>query len=522
MRKSQILGAVEVLLFIIVPVGIWGQSTTTTSLATMLLGGADLPTTLTVSDANPKSSNSLSREIASLETSKKSSPTDGKTSDDDRLLSALGSEAYFIPVNITTPANTPLEDVIRILAERAQLNFVVAEGVLKGNVTLRMRDVPLGTVLNSLLSSHDLVLIKDGPNVLRIVPRGLVQGGNAFETKTRSKVLNWIPAGNLKDTVSQLSKTANVQVDSASNTIFVTDAPASIDLIMDIIDQLDIPPRQVQVDSFVVEVLNEDSLKKHANVRIQQKNEWLAGVASPDYIPPQRFFDAVAGVGTLNGGGIVNIFGSEYDIRGTLQWAEDQRIAKILANPNIVTLDNQKATIDIITKVPYVEAQQGVGGSGTTANAVKFEDTGIKLDVTPQITNNGYVRLNIMPEQKVKTGDFQNNGSPVPIIATRKAATTVIVKDEDTVVIGGLSQLQNDKTNKGVPWLRKAPVFGQLFDDSSKYMSKNKLAVFVTPRIVKTTGIPKTNSSDPQEIKNCWDLPDYFYDDSLLNRAENN
>ena len=462
---------------------------------------------------------SLSQFQAKVTDIASSSATTQKKEPDDsnRLFEILGAELYNIPVNITTPPGTPLDDVLRILAERAQLNFIAGEGVVKGNVGhLRLRDVPLGVALNSLLTANGLYLLKDGANVLRIVPRDTVLGGATYELKTQSVRLNWIPADSLKDIVGQISKTAVVQVHSGSNTIFVSDAPANIDNLVAVIRQLDAPQKQVQVNSYVVEVINENSIDKGANLTISSYER-------DGYVSPDRFFQVLQGAGTYSGGGVVSIFGSEFDIRAALRWAEEQRVANLLTEPSIVALDNEEATIDIVKKIPYFEAQQGVGGSGTVANTVQFEESGIKLTVTPQITNDGHVRLKLAPEQKVKAGEVYTPGSTdsiVPIIDTRKAATTVIVRDRETVVIGGLSQLQDDKTDNGVPWLRKAPLFGRFFAAGSKGLSKNNLVIFVRPQIIHSTGIPPTQSKAPQAIEENSDLPDYFSDDSLFNRLQ--
>ncbi len=462
-----------------------------------------------------KRDESVVSEIPSLDTK---TPTASSQNDEaNRLLQVLGADVYNVPVNITTPPGTALDDVLRILAERAQLNFIAAEGVVKGKVGhLRLRNVPLGVALNSLLSANNLYLIKDGANVLRIVPKDTVLGGAIYETKTRSIRLNWVPATSIKETIGTISKTAIIQVHPGTNTVFVTDVPANIDTLIDVIRQLDLPPKQVAIDSYIVEVLDSNALTKGAELKISSYDP-------NNYTSPARYFEVLKGVGTFSGGGVVNILGSDFDIRTALTWAEEARIAKILTNPSVVTLDNEKATIDIIKKIPYFEAQQGVGGSGTVSNSVEFEEAGIKLDVTPHITNNGFIRLNIAPEQKIKAGEVYSPGSTdstVPIVDTRKASTNVIVKDGETVTIGGLSQLQSDRSDNGVPWLRKTPLFGRFFASGNKNFEKNNLVIFVKPQIVKSTGIPQTTSPAPRAIEDNWDLPDYFQDDSFLNRTQ--
>ncbi|MCX7625696.1 MAG: hypothetical protein N2Z21_05740 [Candidatus Sumerlaeaceae bacterium] len=472
------------------------------------------------------------------------------------LRGVLGDEIFDQLVTITTGADEDLAQVIRLLAERANLNFIYAEGVIKGRVTLNLRDVPLGVALQSLLAAHDLAIVREGANVFRIVRRKDIQQ-TVVETKTIYIKVNWVPAQTIADTLKDIMgagagiKVGEVKAHKESNTLIITDTPTNVQLMRDLVAQLDVPQKQVMIEARMVELLInngrqlgsktvleradssgnsqvEGQLGKNAEhketiTRVEIDENGKPTIVTEEVTVPAKPVDTLVsnllvggGAPSLSFGTVISILGKDFDVAATLDALEARRIANILANPRVITLDNETAQINIKRDNPYIEAQQGVGQQAVAAS-VKFKESGVELMVTPNITDNGYIRMKLMPRQEIFAGEFKNptTGSNIPIIDKREALTNVIVKDEDTVVIGGLREIDSSDARSQVPWLGQVPIIGWFYKGQSKGFLKNDLMLFVTPHIIKTPVLTASENYNYTRLDAHWDLPDYFFDDSV-------
>jgi type IV pilus assembly protein PilQ len=419
------------------------------------------------------------------------------------------------------------------LAERANLNFIYGEGIIRGKVTLNLRDVPLGVALQGLLSSQDLAIVREGENVMRIAPRKEVRPG-AVDTRTVYIKLNWVKADELIATLAGVVGTeggGSLKSHAESNTIIITDSAPNVALLRDLVAQLDVPEKQVLIEARMAELLITKRRQLGSNIAVERRdssnNSFTPGLTG------SNLGEAVDGlVSTLGGapgasslsfGGVVSILGNKYDIAAVLDGLENNSMVNTLANPKVITLNNQEASIDINREVPYIEAQQGVT-QGAIAGTVKFKDVGIKLTVLPTITNNGYVRMNLKPEQRILAGFFAAPGSTasgqgaIPIVNRRIAETNVIVKDEDTVVLGGLRSIDSNNLKNQMPWIGQAPILGWFFKNDFKDFQKNDLMLFVTPHIVKAPIMAPAETYKFSRIDAHWDLPDFFFDDTIDQR----
>lgn len=456
------------------------------------------------------------------------------------MRSILGEEVFDRRVNISTPPDTEVSEVIRLLADRANLNFVYSEGVIQGRVTLNLKDVPLGVALQSLLSSQDLAIVREGANVMRIAPRKDVRPGTV-DTRTIYVKLNWVTAEELATTLKAAlgggGANSVVQAHKESNTLIITDSAPNVALLRDLVSQLDVPEKQVMIEARMVELFIDQERGVGGALTVtnvdSSKNS-LIGLGNTPVDGLLNSFLTNSG-GRLGFGTVASIFGSDVNVAAALDGLEQRRVVHTLANPRIITLNNTEATIDITRNIPYLEAQQGAA-QGVTAASVKFEEAGIKLRVTPNITNNGYVRMILEPEQRIKSGDFivaseitqtddgkgsvivGSGGNAVPIIDKRSAKTNVIVRDEETVVLGGLREVNGEDTKQEYPWLGKTPVLGWFFKNNVKKHRKTDLMLFVTPHIVKAPTLTAAENYKYSRIDAHWDLPDYFFDDSVDQR----
>lgn len=470
----------------------------------------------------------------------------------NELLAVLGPEVFGRRVNITTPPDTDVAEVIRLLAERANLNFIYGEGVIRGRVTLNLRDVPLGVALQSLLATHGLQMIREGENVMRIVPMRELQPGQV-EMRTISIKLNWVPARSIIPTLQGMraGSTGTVRAHAETNTIIITDTPTNLAIIRDLVAQLDVPEKQVMIEARMAEMLIDNGRSLGSRTVLERVDPsgnspgigQLDGNAAHTEKVEKVVIDPTTGkptietvtidkaaksvdnfvgnllvgnaaAGVINFGGVVSILGHQFDVGATLDALETRNAAHVLANPRVVTLNNTEAVIDIKRDIPYLEAQQGVS-QGVVSATVKFKEAGVRLTCLPVITNNGFIRMRLEPEQLIRVGTFDGGTGPVPIIDRRTAITNVIVKDEDTVVLGGLRELDSSDAKTQFPWIAQAPVIGWFFKKDTKLMLKNDLMLFVTPHIVKAPIMSAAENYMVTRIDANWDLPDFFFDDTI-------
>ncbi len=440
------------------------------------------------------------------------------------LLNVLGSEVYNRRVNISTPPDTDVEEVVRILAERADLNFVYGEGVIQGRITLNLRDVPLGVALQSLLSTQELAIVREGDNVMRIARREDVKPGTQVDMQTVYIKLNWVQAATLAPTLTGvLSTGAKVQPHAESNTLIITDTAPNVAILRDLVSQLDVPEKQVMIEARMVELLLVAGRQLGSALNISSVDSSLnSPIIGPNGLPADGLISGLIGDAlnpSLGFGGTASILGSDVNIGLALDGLEQRQVVHTLANPRVITLNNQEANIEITRDIPYVEDGQGPT-QGSTIQNVEFKQSSVRLNVLPVITNNGYVRMRLEPMQEIFSGYDQITGR-VPVIDTRSAITNVIVKDEDTVVLGGLRQISAGDTRREFPWLAKSPVLGWFFKNDNKSHEKNDLMLFVTPHIVKAPQLTPAENYKYTRIDAHWDLPDYFFDDSVDQRESN-
>jgi len=455
-------------------------------------------------------------------------PQDDIQQDNAELRTVLGNEIYDKRVDVSTPPNTDVEDVIRGLAERADLNFVYGEGVINGKITLNLKNVPLGVALQSLLSTQDLAIVREGENVMRIAPRKQLKPGVTADMRTVYIKLNWVPADTLSKTLSSAvtGSGGTIQPHAESNTLIITDTPSNVAVLRDLIAQLDVPEKQVMIEARMVELLLSAGRNLGSDLTITKHDgsgnsplikTGTGGTATNGDV--EGIISGLVGSATnpkLGFGSAFSILGNRYNIGLVLDGLENRQIVHTLANPRVITLNNQQANIQITRDIPYIESGQGPT-QGSTVENVEFKQSSVQLNVLPVITNNGYIRMKLEPKQEIFSG-FDAISGRIPIIDTRSAITNVIVKDEDTVVLGGLRQISAQDTKREFPWLGKAPVLGWMFKSDNKAHEKNDLMLFVTPHIVKAPTLTPAENYKYTRIDAHWDLPDYFFDDSVDQR----
>lgn len=412
--------------------------------------------------------------------------------------------------------NTDIRDVIRLLAAKSRVNIVFGPDV-NGTLTLHLTRVPFSEAFRTALSMMKLTTDQVGDNILRVItPAELARQRTSSSAITRVFVLNYAKAGEVKSTVDSVRQAEGRSGSSASdvktNSLVVTDSLEGLQSTENLIAQLDQRPRQVLIEAKLVELSANNTLNYGVQWdSLASQNGYFAGQQGSTYMgttatPALSNSNSLtplnnnANLATLPGAGgrgtgvnlaADRVFGAftlgrvtnSYIVNATLTAAASLGKAKILSDPKVATLNNQAANINVTTQIPYVTSN--VASTGVQTQTVSYVTTGIQLTVTPSINADGRITLDINPsvsQPSVTAAGSTQTGAPA--VDSRNAKTTVLVRDGETIVIGGLISDSMQDTISKVPLLGDIPILGWLFKKRTKSRVRNELLIFVTTRIL--------------------------------------
>ena len=397
-------------------------------------------------------------------------------------------------------------------------------------MTLRLKDVPWDQALDIILQSKGLGVRKSG-NVLWIAPKDELAAKEKLELESRKQItdlepvrmqsfqLNYTKAedvakglagqgsGNQQGGVPTriLSPRGSVISEPRTNQLFITDIPSKLEEIQALISKIDIPVRQVMIEARIVEADDKfgralgaklGALDLNANPGFDMgrgraslptgnylgvgEQTGQAVVTAGSYIPNTQFINLPANTSALGGATAASFALSLFSASANrflnleLSALEADGKGKIISSPRVITADQIKALIEQGEELPY----QVATSSGATS--IQFRKANLKLEVTPQITPEGNVILDV----DVNKDSVGRNTAAGFAIDTKHVKTQVLVENGGTVVIGGIfTQNERDEVNK-VPWLGDVPVLGYLFKNTVRTANKTELLVFLTPRII--------------------------------------
>jgi type IV pilus assembly protein PilQ len=394
--------------------------------------------------------------------------------------------------------------VLRLLARQAKINLVVSEAVI-GTVTMRLEDVTALQAIGIIVKAKGLFMEKIDTVYYIKTPAERT----AEPTESDSYQFSYSRAKDLAPLVaSQLVSKDAPQVDERTNTIFFRETRGHIDEIRKMLVQVDKPTKQVMIEARLVEVT--------ANPKQSYGINWAGVLGSSTNAQAVSYggFNAnsqptagqniptngLALGNTQNNnffgslGRLANVTNSQFAILSvpqmqlTLRALNEDNDAEFLANPRVVTADNQQAKIEITRNQPVPQ----LNFNEQTATAVfgGFQDKlfGNKLLVRPSVNKDNFITLSVKPEISNKVGDqsFSFAGATVtsPIIDTRSLDSNVLIKSGDTLAIGGLLQDEVNKGRSKVPIMGDIPIIGYLFQEHLNARTKRNLLVFVTPTII--------------------------------------
>lgn len=379
-----------------------------------------------------------------------------------------------------------IRDVMRMFSQISGLNIIISDDV-KAKITLSVVDVNWEDALNMILRANNLASIKDG-SFLRIMTFDkLKREEDGIPLVNETVCLNFAKADEMVTILDPLrSSRGKVSAHLQTNTLVITDIPDNFKKMLIVIGKLDKRTPQVMIEAMMLDVKLTDSEQMGINWSIT------------DAPTPVRSMTQVLGASRTEG---VIRYGKmllpNTDFYAAIDfWAQNKK-AEILANPKVLTLDGLPAHIELNDEIPYLSstvsyAEEGGAVISTTAS---FKEAGIKMDVTPHISSGGYISLAIKTEQSFQSSTITTSDGSQPVIDSRKADTNLLVKDGETIVIGGLRKKNTTMTIDKIPILGDIPFLGKFFRRNVEEIVNSELLIFVTPHIVNESQL------SPQEEK---------------------
>lgn len=430
--------------------------------------------------------------------------------------SILEKEGKLISINFQ---DIPVRNVLQLIADYNQFNLVVSDSV-EGNLTLRLDGVPWQQVLDIILQVKGLDKRVDG-NVILVAPTDELDLREKQQLEKQqleqtmgelsSEIIkvNFAKASDIAEmingegNISMLSERGSMTIDERTNSLLIRELPENIEVIREIIESLDIPVKQVQIEARIVTINegNMDELGIRWGFTSINGNNTVGGSIENN----------LATIGLYNGGGegedggdgdgvgiddFLNVnlaatspnatsiafqvakLGSDTLLDLELSALQQESKAEIISSPRLITTNKKPAYIEQGTEIPYLES------SSSGATTVTFKKAVLSLKVTPQITPDNRLVLDLSvtqdrPGQVVKTG----TGEAVAI-DTQRIGTQVLVNNGETVVLGGIFQHSITNAVDKVPLLGDLPLLGALFRRSYENVGKSELLIFVTPKVV--------------------------------------
>ncbi|RLA20612.1 MAG: type IV pilus secretin PilQ [Gammaproteobacteria bacterium] len=381
-----------------------------------------------------------------------------------------------------------VRSVLQLLADFTDLNLVASDSV-SGNVTLRLNNVPWDQALAIILKTNGLSQRKTG-NVILVAPTEEIAAQEKLELEAQQQVkelaplraefiqVNYAKAADLADLLKSeenrlLSPRGNVTIDKRTNILLIKDTAATLEEIRAIVKKLDKPVKQVMIVSRIVIAGNKFSrdlgVKMNGQFNLDKTVPAPGGAGNPNFGIDLPLANPAGSLGLIIGNSAKHLLDLE------LTAMQTEGLGEIVSSPRVITSDQTEATIMQGVEIPYQEA------TSSGATNVEFKEAVLKLQVTPHITPDDHIMLDLTVN-KDSVGEIFNF---VPSIDTREVKTTVLVDNGETVVLGGVYESEKSDNVQKVPFFGDIPVIGFLFKQTLKVDDHTELLIFVTPKILK-------------------------------------
>jgi len=389
-----------------------------------------------------------------------------------------------------------IKDVFRTISELTGLNIVIDPEV-RGQATVKLDNVPWDQALELILKQNNLGYIIEN-NVMRIATTGKLQSEEqqraaldlarqgSLPTRTVIKRLSYATAGTAAGTLKKvMSPRGDVIVDDRTNTLIIREIQDYMPTVLQLLENLDRPTDQVIIESRIVETtktfghtlgvnwgFNGIADAAHGNTTnlVFPNNGSIGGTV---FTRPNGSAQPSSTGLALRLGNVLDTF--SLDI--ALNAAENQGLVKIVSSPRVAAMTNQRASIQTGLQIP-------VQTTVNNTTSVIYVDATLQLQVTPQITAEGTILMDVNIQKREPAPGVQIQGGGNVPLSIRQAQTKIIVKDGGTAVIGGIFQMNDNDSYNYVPGLGKIPIIGNLFRTKQKLENHDELLIFITPRII--------------------------------------
>jgi type IV pilus assembly protein PilQ len=421
---------------------------------------------------------------------------------------SIFSQEEVIPVIKFKDAD--IKVVLQTIAEKAykdgkKVNIVISPKV-EGLVTVSLENVEWQEALKVILKAYGYGYEWIGDNIILVATleelaerrKKEVSAKEVEPLETKVFTLNFAKVGNLKEPITKLlTERGRLTIDESTNSLIITDTQSNLEKIKKSLKELDTITPQVLIEAKVIET----DLDVTRNLGIKWTIKGTAAGSKRVHLWPftrksksKYMPDNFPNVDTVySGSNLANVF-----TFGTLDASQlsvimealfEDKNTKIISAPKITTLDNHTATIDVVTQDPVPNYTYNSETGEWEISGFEWKEYGVMLKVTPQINKEGYITLEISPEISDKLSDktfsaASGSQATIPVIYNQRTSTKVMVKDGETLVIGGLIREKNINDVFKVPILGDLPIIGRFFKYKSKTKEKKDLLIFITPHIV--------------------------------------
>ncbi len=397
--------------------------------------------------------------------------------------------------------NVPVRNLLQHLADLTQQNMII-NGTVNGNITLHLNNISWAQALSVILQTQGLAKQQLG-NVILIAPIAEIAAREVAEYQAQQQLNDLTPLQSTLITIqfgkamqiatllknqnhSLLSSRGNVSADERTNTIWIQDTPDKIVQIKSLIQQLDIPVKQILIEARIANI--DTKYEQELGIRFGMTQSYdkvtspLNNIKSPqthNLLSKLNIDLPATNVGNPGGSGSLGLaiatLGDSTLLDLELSALESEGGGEIISNPKIMTNNDQAAIILSGEEIPYQESSPNGGTSVTFKKAV------LRLSVTPQINPNNQISLKLQVNQdKPSTVLVQG----VPAIETREIQTNVLINNGATIVLGGIYEETQRNQIERIPYLSSIPLIGNIFKHSVTHKDRKELLIFVTPKIV--------------------------------------
>jgi type IV pilus assembly protein PilQ len=402
--------------------------------------------------------------------------------------------------------NINIRAVLQLLADFTGINMVVSDKV-QGEITLRLNDIPWDQALDIILTTQGLDKRRTG-NVMLIDTKASMDKMEEDDLKSQQIIqklepirsdllqINYAKAADIAILIkdkqnSLLSERGKISVDVRTNTIWIQDTGTKIEEVRELIKQLDVPVKQVLIEARIVEVTKDFtqdlgirwgvSKPTHLSGTLEGANRMAQGVPPAFVSPLSQRLNVDLGAAIISGSNPASLgialarLGDNILLDLELSALESEGRAELISSPRLITTNQQPATIESGQEIPYQEA------TSSGATAVAFKKAVLSLKVTPQITPDNKILMELQINQDTRAAEEFNG---VPAINTKEIQTNVLINNGQTIVLGGIYRQDKNSVLKRVPFLGELPVIGALFRDKRVTLTNGELLIFITPKII--------------------------------------